>query len=231
MIKIPDYRCYNVHRKKSRSRGLCIGIHQTISKGVKHLNITNCQDIQAVKLSKEFFKLKQDIIIINVYNSPNNSSYKLNNPQNESVIELTSQYISEFADKDVEIMLVGDFNSRIALKEDYMLPDNCQGQPMSFNSPYEGFITQRNTKDLTSNSNCQEFLDLLISNSLKLLNGRTLGDIFGELTCLKYNGNSVVDYIAVSDNLIPNISYFRIDNFTQFSDHKSIRANLVTQSY
>ena len=122
-IKITDCRCYNVLRKNSRSGGLCIGIHQTLSKGVNHLNNTNDWDIQAVKLSKYFLKLKQDIILINVYNSPDNSSYKLNNQQNESIIELTSQYMSEFVGKDVDIMLVGDFNSRIATKENYMLPD------------------------------------------------------------------------------------------------------------
>ena len=97
-----------------------------------------------------------------------------------------------------------------------------------YNSSYELLITPRNNKDPSPNPNCQEFLDLLISNSIKLLNGRTLGDVFGELTCLKYNGNSVVDYIAVSDNLIPNVRYFKVDNFTQFSDHKPIRASLAT---
>ena len=229
-IKIADYRCYNVLRKRSRSGGLCIGIHQSILKGIKYLNNTSNPDLQAIKLSKAFFKLKNDIVLINVYNSPENSSYKLNNQQEECTIDLVSQYISKLAETGVDIMLMGDFNARIANKEDFLLPDKHQDLGPSFNSPYESQITPRNTKDSVTNTNSSDFLDLLIANSLKLLN-RTLGDCFGELTCLKHNGNSIVDYIAVSDNLIPNIRFFKIDPFTPFSDHKPIRTKFLTESY
>ena len=39
---------------------------------------------------------------------------------------------------------------------------------------------------------------LLISKNLTLLSGRTIGEINGDSTCLKYNGNSVINYIGVS---------------------------------
>ena len=231
-IKIPNYRCYNSLRKRSRSGGVCIGVHQSITKGIKHLNNTNCPDIQAIKLTKTFFKLKKDIIIVNVYNSPQNSSYKHNNSTDEtSIIEKASQYISSFDEDLTNIIIMGDFNARIAHKEDFILSDNCPDGTISFNSPHEHELNPRNSKDLACNTNNQDFLDLLISNSLKILNGRTIGDIFGEFTCLKYNGRSIVDYIAISDNLIPKINYFKVDSFTPFSDHKPIRANFQTDSY
>ena len=38
---------------------------------------------------------------------------------------------------------------------------------------------------------------LLISKNLTLLSGRTIGEINGDSICLKYNGNSVINYIGV----------------------------------
>ena len=36
---------------------------------------------------------------------------------------------------------------------------------------------------------------------IKILNGRTAGDMTGKYTCFKYNGCSVVDYIMVDRNV------------------------------
>ena len=54
----------------------------------------------------------------------------------------------------------------------------------------------------------------------------TIGDIFGEFTSVNYNGNSVVDYMAVSAGLADNVVSFKVGNFTAYSDHKPCHCTL-----
>ena len=56
-------------------------------------------------------------------------------------------------------------------------------------------------------------LDLCISNRLRFLNGRVLGDSFGQYTCYTPNGASVVDYVLVSDDILEQILRFKINYF------------------
>jgi hypothetical protein len=55
----------------------------------------------------------------------------------------------------------------------------------------------------------KELLDLCISNQLRILNGRVLGDIFGNYTCYTPNGASVVDYAAIKNIMFKLLSVFR----------------------
>ena len=55
-----------------------------------------------------------------------------------------------------------------------------------------------------------ELLDLCIESQLRILNGRSFGDSQGMFTSYKYNGNSVVDYMLVSENLLSQILYFNV---------------------
>ena len=84
----------------------------------------------------------------------------------------------------------------------------------------------RMSKDNTLNSRGRLFLDLLASTNITLLNGNTIGDIFGEFTSVNYNGNSVIDYMAVSAGLADNVVSFKVGNFTAYSDHKPCHCTL-----
>ena len=70
------------------------------------------------------------------------------------------------------------------------------------------------------------FLEFLASTNITLLNGNTIGDIFGEFTSVNYNGYSVVDYMAVSPGLAEKVISFRVGNLTSFSDHKPCHCSL-----
>ena len=74
-IKLPDYMAYNSNRKSSRSGGVAILVQNCIRKGIRHIKTDESEDIVAVKLDKNYFKLKDDIFIINFYISPAASSY------------------------------------------------------------------------------------------------------------------------------------------------------------
>ena len=57
---------------------------------------------------------------------------------------------------------------------------------------------------------------------MTILNGRTLGDYAGVITCIRPNGCSVVDYFAISHLLHSHVNYMRVLLFTQYSDHKPL---------
>lgn len=224
-VHMEGYKCFNKNRKGSRSGGICIGIKRELQEGVSLLR-TNDEDFQAVKLSKGFFKLKKDIILVNVYNSPEQSSYKAKGSRSDTTLDVLNLFVSEKS-AVAEIILAGDLNSRIGLQADFLMPDRSI-ESLSIQSGVS-FQTQpkiRSSKDKVKNANGQGLIDLVISNALTILNGRTIGDIHGDYTCLKYNGSSVVDYIAISEDLSRHVRSFRCLEFSSLSDHRPIATEL-----
>ena len=106
----------------------------------------------------------------------------------------------------------------------------CRLAHISVNPNGGQSLPARSSKDKTHNSNSKAFLDLVIAEDLRILNGRTLGDLKGEFTCLKYNGNSVVDYMAVSCDITNTVSYFKVLPITPYSDHRPIEVRLETNT-
>ena len=59
-----------------------------------------------------------------------------------------------------------------------------------------------------------------MQTGLRILNGRTTGDLLGQFACHTPNGCSVVDFFIVSENLFNNISFFKVSNLlADLSDH------------
>ena len=84
----------------------------------------------------------------------------------------------------------------------------------------------RNSEDRTFNERGKHLLDFAREANLKILNGATIGDVMGRFTCLRYNGNSVVDYMLASNSMLSSISFFKVLDFTDFSDHRPIKCRL-----
>ena len=76
IVHMKDYKCYNSNRTESRSGGLCTAIHRSID--IKNVKIIPCDspDILAVKIPKSTLKFHKDLIVVNVYDSQTQSSYK-----------------------------------------------------------------------------------------------------------------------------------------------------------
>ena len=70
-VQLPEYLCFNKLRSKSRSGGLCIGVHRSISDKVRRV-LCDCEDILAIKIPTSITQLNKDLILINVYDSPPN---------------------------------------------------------------------------------------------------------------------------------------------------------------
>ena len=221
-IFLPNYKCFNSTRNDSRSGGVCIGIHRSLAGRAKELK-TNSPDFQAVTMSPKDGK---KFTIINVYDSPEQSSYKAKrkaesnsaNPQ-LSTLELIEEFRAQNPNIG-DVLMVGDFNARTGdcnVTSDE-LETNFDPED-SLSSSYTG-KSNRISKDTKVNSRGSLLLDFLASNTLQLLNGCTLGDIFGEYTSVNYNGCSVVDYMAATPDLKDSVLSFRVLELTKFSDHK-----------
>ena len=227
-VSLPNYICYNTLRAGSRSGGLCVGIHKSLEVETKPL-VTNCEDIQAVSVSltpkqkatgsKE---VKWEFTIINVYDSPECSSFKrkkrVNNNGNDG--ETTIDQLLDFmASNDLgSIYLCGDFNARTRDMNHIIMDED--GETSQFQEGLNNdMVSTRSSRDTVLNARGKKFLDLLACTNLTLLNGNTLGDVFGEYTSINYNGASVVDYSAVSADLENLVTKFVVGDLNRFSDH------------
>ena len=223
-VKFANYRCFNSNRPKSRSGGVCIAVKNDIRAGVTNVNTKDCCDIIAIKLKKSYFAMTRDIVIINVYDAPTNSSYKKSRNEELSTLDQVSKIISKIP-ADTGIILLGDFNARTgtlhAQNIDHFDPESDVNAEID--NPQ---LPLRSSRDIKLNSNGKPFINFIKDNGLAILNGRSLGDVFGEMTCFKYNGCSVVDYVCSSHNTLHNIKSLKVSELSFLSDHCPIKATL-----
>ena len=229
-IFIPDYRCFNSTRKGTRSGGLCIGVHKSLSNHVMALK-TESPDIQAVVISLDIDGEIHKLTVVNVYDSPDHSSYKVKKRKMEETVP-TLDTLLEFTlnglQKSELIFLAGDFNARTASSnfidehEDLTGTDHPSSHPCNSN---------RSSKDCTLNARGKLLLDYLACANLSILNGCTLGDVLGEFTSVNYNGCSVVDYVATNTGLRKSVKNFRVLDLTKYSDHKPCLTTLGIKNH
>ena len=223
-FQIPNYKCYNQLRPDSRSGGLCIGIHRAMAEKVRLKEITTQHnDIQAISVTPNPGRPDDVYTIINVYDSPENSSYKAKKRglAHESTLESLMNFLSITKHHLGNPILVGDFNARTGVMNHEHHDNPVDVEPQSLMSSHPT-STKRVSKDKVFNARGKHLIDLLACADLQLLNGNALGDIFGEFTCQNYNGASVVDYMAVSSKLKQDIFSFEIRDYTRFSDHRPL---------
>ena len=227
-INVPNYICYNSNRPDSRSGGVCIGVKKSLANGVTQIKINESHDIIGVTLRAKFFNLSQDIAILNVYNSPDNSSYSIRKKFEDSEHVSTMDALAEMIlniPANRSIFLAGDLNARTGNLED-MHPQSFHPgcDDAIWDTEYPINLPQRSNKDQNTNTNGRTFTELAKSAGLVILNGRTIGDIFGDYTCYKYNGSSTVDYMCTSSYLYESVKFLKVLEFTIFSDHRPLSA-------
>jgi hypothetical protein len=214
-------------RAKKGSGGTAILVKSDIRKGVA-FHQSKSPDLIWIQLKKEFFHCISDIFVGVVYVSPINSTYTLN--QDSSVWEELNIMVEKFQSIG-KVVLIGDFNTRTKSLADFIQSDDTNFTPVS--DSYSSDDYEIRSERLSSDTLCQPkgFVDSLLNmckaTGLRILNGRTLGDLSGKLTCHKWNGSSQVDYGIVHHSLLPMIQYFRVhDHLNHLSDHCKISLRL-----
>jgi exonuclease III len=230
---LQNYECFNSTRPDSRSGGVCIGVHRSLSKDVKLIE-TGYPDFQALTVFPNDEKTR--FTIINVYDSPEQSSYKAKQKgKNADILQrmTTLEQLLEFKNQNPslgEILLVGDLNARTGNLNFDPEEDEPEEDQESVPNSHPG-PENRTSKDGVINSRGNIFLDFLACCKLSLLNGCFLGDILGEFTSINYNGASVVDYMAATPNLLESIESFKVLELSKFSDHKPCLCKLKRKNH
>ena len=117
--------------------------------------------------------------------------------------------------KKGSIVLIGDTNSRIGTFNDFILNDDDKHSPVpdAYVSDENENLLNRHNEDISSvNTYGRRLLDLCKDHEMRILNGRTIGDLSGKLTCYKWNGSSTVDYGIVQRNIFNNVDFFKVHN-------------------
>ena len=69
-------------------------------------------------------------------------------------------------------------------------------------------------------------------NDYLIMNGRTIGDLFGKFTSHQWNGSSVVDYFITPNNFAKQIVNFNVGEYLPWlSDHCPIHTTIVLKYY
>ena len=130
-----------------------------------------------------------------------------------------------------DLVCLGDFNARTGTDLDYLSNEDNTNLPMTHDLYTTDTVATypRGNKDTVTNQYGEQLIALCRSVPLRVCNGRKLGDIMGEYTCYKWNGQSVVDYCLASPGIYDKITSFTVHDFIpQLSDHCSVSLIIST---
>ena len=228
-ISIENYKTFKISRSRNKKNNRCYGgiaiwYKSSLAKGLTFLNHKN-NDYIWIKLCRYFFNTTQDTYLCVAYIPPENSPFY--KTRGENTLSYIESDIMKYKNEG-SIMLVGDLNARTRTELDYIVYDN--DKYMSDRDFYtsDKEIIPRNSQDIaTPCVRGKALLELCNAAQIRIINGRSIGDINGKYTCHKYNGSSVVDYLITSENNMKNILYMEVSEiFGDLSDHCSISWSL-----
>ena len=228
-VHLTGYRSICNTRNDKKSGGVGILVKNSLIKGVELIKNTENSDFLICRLDKEFFNLTEDIFLLNSYVKPANSPSSNNFDNGKETIKIIEEAVNDLRQHG-EVMLCGDFNARIGQKSGMINNDSTNFVPVPDDYIPDEF-TPRFSQDDVINTYGTLFLNLVKHNQLTILNGRTLGDYLGNYTSIQKSGCSVIDYFAVSKGLKYRINYFKVLQFTEFSDHKPLSTELRCDSF
>ena len=223
-VHLTGFRSLCNTRSDQKSGGVGILIKNNLIEGVELIKNLENSDYLICRLDKDFFNLSKDIFLINSYIKPYNSSATTQVNNGKETLNILEDVINDLR-QDGEVMLCGDFNARIGQQTGMTQNESTDFVPLPDDYEPDDF-SLRFSQDNITNSYGTHFLNLIKHNQLIILNGRTLGDFSGQLTSIQKNGCSVIDYFAVSNDLRRKISYLKVQEFTEFSDHRPLSTEL-----
>ena len=208
--------------------GVCLYIHENIYEGVQILE-RNDSGFIWVKLCKDFFKLSEDLCICFAYIPPQESVYfKMHGIGYFELLEAGIRKYSAFG----KVGFVGDLNARCRLRSDIIenshyfdkfihvidAADDSQISPVH--------IPDRSSMDVVCNASGIKLLDICCSTDLKIVNGRVGDDTgIGQYTLMSANGQSLIDYAVMSQDIFPVITNFVVHELHSCSTHVPIQIN------
>ena len=134
------------------------------------------------------------------------------------------------------VMIMADFNAYVPNGYlDYIVKDGLDNHIPLPNDIYcPDTPLTRNTMDLRElNQNGKSLIELCKSTSVRIVNGRVIGDNCGKFTRFPIYESanyqpSVLDYALSDTVLLPKIKFFSVSDLTRFSDYCSIMLSIQT---
>ena len=186
---------------------------------------TESRDSIFLKLDKHFFGLKKDLFIGFVYIIPSNSTYTASFVNSPDGMEQLGNLICKY-NIHGDLLIMGDMNARTARRPDFMVNDNID---IGSNDFYEidQIETGRCNQDTTVNPQGRRLLEICQSNKVRILNGRTLGDLDGLFTFHGEKGSSSIDVAIMKEESMDIVNMFEVHNFLgHLSDHCMISTHI-----
>ena len=151
----------------------------------------------------------------------------------EHTLTTLTKHIASFKKDDI-ILVGGDFNAHTGRLIDFIEDDNTINdfvlQPEILQKRKDLIQRKRMNQDKKINKFGRDLRDICISTNMKILNGRTIGDLVGQLTYIGPNGCSTVDYVIGSENAITGkkeiVQKFQVEEINSLSDHRPLSLNL-----
>lgn len=227
-VTLPGYQTFTCNRKISNNGrfygGILLFIKHSLMHGIEILkNMT--ADYMWVKLDRVKLKILTDIYICVCYIPPESSPYL--DSQNLDILDNIRRDSDTYGSRGY-VLINGDLNGRTNTEPDFIRFDENQYTHSGDNYTCDSPICTRHSMDTKPlNTRGKQIIDMCISCHLRILNGRTLGDASGYMTCHKYNGSSVVDYMLASSQFIKNVRDFKVHSYyDSISDHCMVSANI-----
>ena len=221
-LSIPGFQLlgYKNNKKNIRSNtapgGIAIFCRENVANIFTIINTDN-EDIVWTKLKKEQIGTNTDIFLATCYLSPAREKVDTNT----KMFNLREETM-HFRAKG-HVIINGDLNAWTGTINDTIQQDKYDD---NFHISNRNAPPKRNSKHKATNKRGLELLDMCKSLELNILNGRTVGDPYGEFTSFQAKGNSVVDYLITSDSLVSEVAMFSVGNFIPWlSDHCPIVYN------
>ena len=159
-----------------------------------------------------------------LYNQPIESQYT-----NENILELLQHQMVDHGDIG-NVVILGDFNARTAYLDDRLLGEDDYHYIPYIPNETDLVMNEeprpRNSKDkLFANQYGRDLIQFCSNTSLRILNGRSVGDEMGEFTCYTHNGKSLVDYGLCHINTLQLVDSFVVGE-TLDSSHMLLELTL-----
>ena len=141
----------------------------------------------------------------------------------ESDLELYSGF--------AKVGVIGDLNTRLGLLDDIIRNDDVHqtlidNMESLFLYPRDDLFVERNSKDNHVNNHGRKFITLCKESGLRIINGRTKSDQYGDITFQNRQRTSVIDIACIHYSSFNIVKDFAVEEFTEFSDHAPICLSL-----
>ena len=226
----PGYLYESVYRKNKKKKGRASGevlvYYKKEFKNIISVLDKSSENILWVKISKGFIHATKEVYIAGIYNSPKYSNYTKEKICN--VIDVLKEQLTSFSSSDI-IFIGGDFNSRIGTHDDFISENEKDLTYLPQDYELDSITSVRNNQDVSINDYGVQLLDLCIATKLRILNGRTRGDLQGHVTYIGHKGNSTIDLVLTSEiSLLETalIQYLSVLDINHLSDHCPILLKL-----